>query len=266
MNKLNKGRKILIRKTKNKIKPILVRFPRTYEKYAIFKKFIKDQWEKKYLYKYPIFVSYPRSGSHWINSIMELYFDKPRARHGEDTYLNKYRNDWMWVHDHDLNLKILNQIRMKNKFKKILFLYRNPIDVLYSSLSMMANNPKVYGEAYLSKETAFSEEVVKKNIKDWIDYHKKYFEKKGDKDFTFIRYENFIDVKKRDKEFEKICNHFSVKFDKDKIEKIFDKYGKKKIAGYRTSTEKQYMLEKSKFVSQWDDYLKKLMKKNGVKL
>ena len=28
----------------------------------------------KLIQKYPLFVSYPRSGAHWINSMMELYF------------------------------------------------------------------------------------------------------------------------------------------------------------------------------------------------
>lgn len=28
----------------------------------------------------PVFISYPRSGSNWLNSIMELYFDRPRLR------------------------------------------------------------------------------------------------------------------------------------------------------------------------------------------
>ena len=51
--------------------------------------------------QYPLFISYPRTGSHWINAVMELYFDRPRLRERRTTFMDKSRTDWMWFHDHD---------------------------------------------------------------------------------------------------------------------------------------------------------------------
>lgn len=74
----------------------------------------------------PLFISYLRTGAHWINCVMELYFDRPRLREERITFLDRSRNDWMWFHDHDYELKI--------KHENVLYLYREPISTIYSNL------------------------------------------------------------------------------------------------------------------------------------
>jgi len=77
----------------------------------------------------PVFISFPRSGSNWINSAMEVYFNRPRLRRGITFLGNEAANKpAMWFHDHDYwsNLQL--------KHNNILYLYRNPDDVIFSSL------------------------------------------------------------------------------------------------------------------------------------
>ena len=58
--------------------------------------------EKESIQNLPLFMSYPRTGAHWINAVMELYFDKPRLPEVRATYMKPERRDWMWYHDHDI--------------------------------------------------------------------------------------------------------------------------------------------------------------------
>ncbi|MCK4553265.1 sulfotransferase domain-containing protein [Candidatus Pacearchaeota archaeon] len=210
-------------------------------KIAHFKK-KKDKIEGRLLYKYPLFISYPRSGSHWVNSIMELYFNRPRLRKGSPSFLDKNRRDWMWIHDHDLNLEVLKKIRnIKNyKFRKVLFLYRNPLDVIYSLIIFKMNDLGIYGEKYSTEKKAFSDEIVKKNILDWIIYHKEYLSNHGDLKFTTIKYENFLNKDTRVKESKKICEHFSYPFNEKKINFFFEKFGKVNFAKYRKIADKDF--------------------------
>ena len=72
---------------------------------------------------FPALVSFPRCGCHWITMLMELYFNRPFL---ELVYYLHDRIDYMGLHSHDHGLFI--------KKKSIIYLYRNPVDVLYSLL------------------------------------------------------------------------------------------------------------------------------------
>jgi hypothetical protein len=81
--------------------------------------------------KLPVLISYPRSGSNWFNAVIELYFDRPRLRVGQSSFLKDINStrDYMWFHDHDIQ-SILNL-----PHNNIAYLYRNPSDVIYSLLT-----------------------------------------------------------------------------------------------------------------------------------
>jgi len=75
----------------------------------------------------PVFISYPRSGSHWLNGLMELYFERPRLRHGPASWFPN-RNDFMWFHDHDIHSDL------ELEHNNIMYLIRDPKDVIFSLL------------------------------------------------------------------------------------------------------------------------------------
>lgn len=171
---------------------------------------IKNLIEEKDIWKYPLFISYPRSGSHWLNVIMELYFNRPRLRKSRVTILDKSRKDWMWIHDHDWYLRIIDKLE-KGKIHphgKILYLYRNSLDVEKSYKKLRKN---LYGM-----------ETVSEDILEHVTRHqKKYLDKPY---VVAIQYENFKNKNKRANEFKKICEFFNKPFNKQKIEKLFKKY------------------------------------------
>jgi hypothetical protein len=80
----------------------------------------------------PLLISYPRSGSHWLNGLMELYFDRPRLRQGPASWFPN-RHDFMWFHDHDIHSDL------KIGHDKVMYLIRDPKDVIFSLLKAEHN-------------------------------------------------------------------------------------------------------------------------------
>lgn len=76
--------------------------------------------------EFPYLVSFPRTGSHWLRMLMEIYFDRPsltllffRTLKETDTFT--------CFHTHDLELSV--------KARHVLYLYRNPVDTVFSQMS-----------------------------------------------------------------------------------------------------------------------------------
>lgn len=79
----------------------------------------------------PLFVSYPRCGSVWIQAMAEIYFQRPRgpSQAGGVTWIEHTKDEkFMWFHTHDKRLKTLCST---TQFGDI-FLFRNPVDAIYS--------------------------------------------------------------------------------------------------------------------------------------
>lgn len=68
-------------------------------------------------------ISFPRTGSHWLRMIIELYFDRPLLVR---TFYHPGRRDYLLLHDHDMDL----QLACRN----VLYLYRDPVDTVFSQL------------------------------------------------------------------------------------------------------------------------------------
>lgn len=137
----------------------------------------------------PVFISYPRSGSNWLNSIMELYFDKPRLRNGPLSFLpnKKNRNDFMWFHDHDT----FSDLELSHK--NFLYLHRNPCDVIYSILS--------------AEHDQINSTLVDTHIDRLHKHYEKYLINNRAK--TIIKYENL--KMNLCNEFERILSFFDIK-------------------------------------------------------
>lgn len=223
-----------------------------------FRLFIKNKRENPLLYKYPLVVSYPRSGAHWISSVSEMYFNRPRLRKGSPSFLpdKKKRRDWMWIHDHDADLKIIRNLHKKKPLaNKILFLYRNPVDVIYSHLNAISKNYNTYGylfgKKFKNRDYAFSEEAVMDELSRWITYHREYFKEREGIQITYISYEAFKNPKTRNSEFKKICDFFEKPFSKERFEKIFEKYGNLDLDEHKKTNKELYSAEKKRFIKEW---------------
>jgi len=231
---------------------------------------VKDFIETPLLYKYPLFISYPRSGAHWINSMMELYFNRPRLRRSRPTFLDKKRTDWMWIHDHDFYLKVIGRLKKMKSSRKILFLYRDPSEVIHSHLNSKYKNfdhyGYEYGKEYRNKRYVFSEASILREIHDWVNYHKEYLEHHGNLRVTILKYENFLDKKKRLAEFRKICEHFNLPFDGGRISKIFKEYGKRDLDKNKKTGKEEYKKEKEEFLKKWRPLINRKVLESGLRI
>ncbi len=166
----------------------------------------------------PVLISYHRSGSNWLNAIMELYFDRPRLRVGPTSFMSN-RSDFMWFHDHDTFSKL------KLSHNNILYLHRDPCDVIFSLLMAEHN------EAMLNNSGV--DELVDKQSLLLKNHYKKYLHT-----YDSIRYE---DCKENlSKEFKKILKFFKITepFDEDRLKKCARRVTKSKIV--QKAVDKRY--------------------------
>ena len=71
----------------------------------------------------PYLVSFPRTGSHWLRILCEHYFNRPTLTR---VFFDHNNDDYLFLHTHDLDLNVQRH--------NIIYLYRNPIDTIYSQL------------------------------------------------------------------------------------------------------------------------------------
>lgn len=68
-------------------------------------------------------VSFPRTGSHWLRVLMELYFGRPSLVR---VFFYPERRDYLTLHTHDLDLDL--------ERTNVIYLYRDPVATIFSQL------------------------------------------------------------------------------------------------------------------------------------
>jgi hypothetical protein len=74
-------------------------------------------------------VSFPRTGSAWLRMMIELTFGRPTLTR---VYFLQDRTDYIMLHTHDDNLTL--------RRNRVVYLYRDPVDTVYSHLSFMSKD------------------------------------------------------------------------------------------------------------------------------
>jgi len=150
---------------------------------------------------FPYLVSFSRTGSHWLRMIMELYFEKPslvRAFYFKDA------NDFTCYHTHDMDMEL--------KRENVIYLYRNPVETVYSQLSYYKESPDD------PDRRQHWTNLYARHLAKWL-VHDDFTKKK-----TIITYEgmksNMAD------EFAKVCRHFGKEPDLRKLESVLEKTSK----------------------------------------
>ena len=95
--------------------------------------------EAKYINSLPLFVSIPRSGCNWLQPVLEVYFGRHRVmKHpNSPSWMEGDPNENpLWMHAHD---NFHDKLDIKTD-KPVVFLYRNPTDVIYSMTSLLGGN------------------------------------------------------------------------------------------------------------------------------
>ena len=140
-----------------------------------------------------VLVSFPRTGSHWLRMLMELYFEQPSLVR---SFYYPENRDFLTLHTHDLDLEV--------ERSHVIYLYRDPIDTIFSQLSY-------HGETLNDRnQVAYWSDLYGRHLDKWL--HRERFTSRK----TILTYEGM----KEDLavEFIKITEHFRREFDKTRLE------------------------------------------------
>jgi len=183
----------------------------------------------------PVFISYPRSGSHWINGLMELYFERPRLRHGPASWFPN-RQDYMWFHDHDIHSDL------ELGHSKVMYLVRDPRDVIFSLL------------------TAEHDQITDELVKEQIDLLKKHYLKyMKSSSCCVVSYHNMKEDPHH--EFVKITEWFGQHvFYPMKLDEALHKVSKKRVID--KAVDKRYF-NKNMLTSGYEDDRQEFVSKYG---
>ena len=194
----------------------------------------------------PLFISFPRCGSHWLNCVMELYFDRPRLREGRTTFLPPNRKDWMWFHDHDLELNLGR--------KNVLYLYRDPVDVMFSDT--MSEKGQI-DKNFIKRRT----QLYNKHLCLYlVNYAVKYY----------MKYENLL--LNFNKEFKIAVDFFNKDLNEEKLNEVkkivtkdtLAKISKNKQFINKELTSKQYSDKRRWFRKEYSDMINDIVIKSDL--
>lgn len=153
---------------------------------------------------FPYLVSFSRTGSHWLRMIMELYFEKPSLVRA---FYYKNATDFTCYHTHDIDLKLRRE--------DVIYLYRNPVETVYSQLSYYKESPDDEERRW------YWTDLYARHLSKWL-VHDNFTKRK-----TVITYEGMnADM---EQEFAKVCRHFGKELDSKKLESILNKVSKTEL-------------------------------------
>ena len=153
-------------------------------------------------------VSYPRTGSHWVRMILEKYLQKyclPTSFYGN--------NEYWGYHLHDREVGNGDEGATDN-FEKVIYLYRNPVDVVYSLLKY---------------EGWTTQEKINEIINEYKVHLTRWKLNNNDiKKIIFIKYEDIVE--NPENTFSEIINFLGEDWDKDKLMKIYSESTHKNLS------------------------------------
>lgn len=120
----------------------------------------------------PFLVSFPRTGSHWLRMLCELYFERPTLVR---MFYYPEKTNYLFLHRHDVELDVERE--------NVIYLYREPVMTIYSQLNYHDENPddadrirywaEVYGqhlnkwlidETFTKKKTILTYEAMRQDL------------------------------------------------------------------------------------------------------
>jgi hypothetical protein len=172
-------------------------------------------------------ISFPRTGSHWLRMLMELYFEQPSLVR---LFYYPESRDFLILHTHDLELDV--------ERSHVIYLYRNPVDTIFSQLH--------YHDETLNdrNRVAYWLDLYGRHLDKWL--HRERFTSRK----TILTYEGM----KEDlaAEFSKITKHFDRAFDTNRFEQIARRVSKETVKQKTRHDKKVVQLDNSYEVQRED--------------
>jgi hypothetical protein len=177
---------------------------------------------------FPYLISFPRTGSHWLRMIMELYFERPSLVR---IFYYMDAKDFTCYHRHDDNLSI--------QHKNVIYLYRNPVDTIYSQISY-------YNESLEdASRIRYWADLYGRHLSKWL-IEENFTTKK-----TILTYEGMRS--NLGNEFKKICEHFETPYLSSKLIMAAEKVNKEEVKG-KTAHDPQVINRKNDYEIQRIDF------------
>lgn len=180
---------------------------------------------------FPFLISFPRTGSHWLRMIMELYFERPSLVR---IFYYPGKTNYLTLHTHDMGLDIYR--------KNVIYLYRDPLPTIYSQ--MMYEKEDINDIKRIRHWTS----LYGRHLQKWL------FEEQVSVVKTIIRYENMLED--LPKEFSKVTDHLGMQLDSEKLKVVSaqitkDKVKKKTVHDQQViNITRHYSEEKKEFVKR----------------
>ncbi|MGD9827251.1 MAG: sulfotransferase domain-containing protein [Hyphomicrobiaceae bacterium] len=140
-------------------------------------------------------VSFPRTGSHWLRMMVELYFERPTLTRN---FYWPDRRDFILLGTHDLDLDVERQV--------VLYLYRDPVETIYSLIRYYQDDPADPAQ-------------VARWLPLYVDHLGKWLvDERFTRRKTIVRYDRL----RSDPfgEFAKVIRHFGGDVDRGRIEQV----------------------------------------------
>lgn len=185
---------------------------------------------------FPFLISFPRTGSHWLRMVMELYFEKPSLVR---IFYYKDATDFTCYHRHDEDLSIQR--------KNVIYLYRSPVETIYSQLNYYQE------DIYDRKRIEYWAELYGLHLKKWLLEETFTIQK------TVVTFEGM--KKHMEEEFKKICDHLSVTFNRERLQPALMKVTKTEVKRKTLHDRKvinlsgAYRVEKEKFERRYSSFI-----------
>lgn len=188
----------------------------------------------------PYLVSFPRSGSHYVSVCLEKYTDN---RSPISNFRGLAGRSLMVYRIHAGEFRSTHDLNMNAKFRKVVFLYRNPVDTLYSYCRYENILPDI---ERIRQEADFWAGHTMKWMFTEIHSHKK----------VILCYEKLL----ADfcSEFGKLLDFFGIRKEEEKMRRIQQSTTREEIKGLVDRKDdkvinatQEYRVEKEKFVKKF---------------
>ncbi|MFC1488209.1 hypothetical protein ACFL6B_00005 [Thermodesulfobacteriota bacterium] len=185
-------------------------------------------------------------------------------REGRITFLDTSRNDWMWFHDHDPELKI--------KHDNVLYMYREPVATIYSNViyQYFDNRKFVLPFRFIRWNKVICKESVIHFAEDYRNHLQKWL-LSPNRAKTVICHDRII--KERNNEFMKICSYFGLDLDENSLSWAFSQVTKEELVKRVKQTapmgshilHKSYEKRRDNFIEVWGDTIREIVVTSDLK-
>ena len=187
----------------------------------------------------PFLISFPRTGSHWLRMIVELYFKRPLLVR---TFIYPNRDDYLFLHDHDMELATQRQ--------NVIYLYRDPVDTIFSLIT--------YHKEDINDRSRIAHwsNIYGRHLDKWL-FREQFTTKK-----TVLSYEGLRNSPVS--EIKKLLDHFNMPLDKERLQSIIDRVSKENVKKHTRhdprviSRVADYDQQKNLFRIKYEDLVRQL--------